>query len=81
MTKLHGGNTARFSMLISDCCQGLGIGAEIVRTVISIARQEKMECLEAIMTQDNEAMKRLCEKNGFQFSQDKDDLIKATLIL
>lgn len=81
MTKLHGSKTARFSVLISDCCQGLGIGSELVRSLIEIARSEKLERLEAIMTPDNAAMRRLCEINGFEFNQTEDNLIKATLVL
>jgi acetyltransferase len=81
MTKLHGTHTARFSVLISDCCQGLGIGAELVRSIIAIARSERLERLEAIMTPDNTAMHRLCENNGFEFTQIENNLIRATLVL
>lgn len=81
MTKLHGVNTARFSMLISDCCQNKGIGAELMRSIIDVARREKLTHLEAIMTPDNTAMRTLCERNGFTFTEIENDLIKASLAL
>jgi len=81
MTKLYGANAARFSILISDCCQGLGIGGQILHCIIDVARKEKLGRLEAVMTPDNIPMQRLCQKYGFTFSQTEDKLIKAELIL
>ncbi|MDI6697202.1 MAG: bifunctional acetate--CoA ligase family protein/GNAT family N-acetyltransferase [Anaerolineales bacterium] len=81
MTKLYGANAARFSILISDCCQGLGIGGQILRCIIDVARKEKLERLEAMMTPDNIPMQKLCQKYGFTFSQTEDNLIKAELTL
>jgi acetyltransferase len=81
MTKLYGANAARFSILISDCCQGLGIGGQILHCIIDVARKEKLERLEAMMTPDNFPMQKLCQKYGFTFSQTEDNLIKAELTL
>lgn len=81
MTKLYGANAARFSILISDCCQGLGIGGQILRCIIDVAQKEKLGWLEALMTPDNIPMRKLCQKHGFTFSQTEDKLIKAELIL
>jgi acetyltransferase len=81
MSKIHGSNQARFSLLVSDCCQGMGIGKELMRRMIDVARQEKLSRLEAIMTPDNHAMRRLCESFGFSFSETADGLIKAELLL
>ena len=81
MTKLHGTNAARFSLLISDQCQGIGVGSELMKRLIPIARDEKLDSLEAIMTQDNEAMKSLCNRYGFTFSDTDDGMLKAQLTL
>lgn len=81
MTKLHGSNTARFSLLISDQCQGMGIGSELMRRLIPIARQERLDRLEAIMTPDNRIMQGLCAKLGFRFSKTEDGMLKAELDL
>jgi len=81
MTKLHGVNAARFSVLISDQCQGMGIGNELLRRLVDVARMEKLDRLEAIMTIDNQAMRRMCERLGFNFSQIDESMIKAELSL
>jgi acetyltransferase len=81
MTRMHGANHARFSVLVSDRCQGMGVGFELVRYLIDVARQEEIERLEAVMTADNQVMRRLCEKFGFHFFQTKDGMLKAELDL
>jgi acetyltransferase len=81
MSKLHGTNAARFSLLISDQFQGLGIGNELLKRTVEVARLEKLDRLEAIMTPDNQAMHHLCEKLGFQFSQTTDGMVRAELDL
>jgi acetyltransferase len=65
MSKLHGLDEARFSVLISDCCHGQGMGSELVRRLIVIARDEKLRRLTATLTADNESMKLIFQKLGF----------------
>jgi acetyltransferase len=81
MTKFHGANAARFSVLISDQCQGMGIGSILLQRLIEVARREKLDRLEAIMTQDNQAMRTLCEKQGFQLVKHQDGMLRAELDL
>jgi acetyltransferase len=81
MTKLHGTNAARFSMLISDSCQEMGIGSELMRRLIDVAKHEKYERLECLMTRDNQVMQRMVEKYGFKLSENGQDLIRADLQL
>jgi acetyltransferase len=81
MTKLHGDNAARFSMLVSDRYQGLGIGKELLHRLIEVARQEKLERLECLFTQDNLAMRKLLESFGFRISKTEDILLRADLEL
>jgi len=81
MSKMHGNNIARLSLLVSDGCQGMGIGKEIMRRMIDVARKEKLVRLEVLMTHDNQAMHKLCESNGFTFSETADGLTKAELQL
>jgi len=81
MTKLHGTNAARFSLLISDESQGMGIGSELMKRLIPVAREERLDRLEAIMTPDNRIMQGLCSKLGFSFSKVDDGMVKAELDL
>jgi acetyltransferase len=68
ISKLHGKNEARFTVLVTDSCQGLGVGTELLRRLIQVARQEKLERLEAMITADNQAMQSMCKKLGFSLS-------------
>jgi acetyltransferase len=81
LTRLHGINGARFSMLVSDCCQDMGIGRILLERLIDAARHEKYEHLEALMTIDNTGMHHMLEKYGFTFSEYEQGLLRATLAL
>jgi acetyltransferase len=83
MTKLHGDNSARFSVLVSDQCQGMGIGSQLLLEQIKVARMEGLERLEAVLSPDNHAMQHLCQKVGFTLSDMKNGqpMILAQLIL
>lgn len=80
MSKLHGMNEARFTVLISDCCQGLGMGSELVRQLVAVSRQEKLRRIEAIIAPDNFGMQKLCEQIGFSLSPTEDGkMVKAEM--
>jgi acetyltransferase len=66
LSKLRGTDEeARFTMLISDRYQGQGLGKELLTRIIQIGRDEKIKRIIALMSPDNEAMKRLCRAVGF----------------
>lgn len=66
LSKLHGANEdARYAMLISDKYQGQGLGKEMTKRAIQIGRAENIRRIIALMSPDNEAMRRLCEDVGF----------------
>ncbi|MBN1451595.1 MAG: bifunctional acetate--CoA ligase family protein/GNAT family N-acetyltransferase [Anaerolineales bacterium] len=66
LSKLRGTDEeARFTMLISDRYQGQGLGKELLTRIIKIGRDEKIKRIIALMSPDNEAMKRLCRVAGF----------------
>jgi len=81
LTKLHGTNVARFSMIISDDFQCRGLGAEIMRHLIQIARDEKLDRIEAIITHDNQAMQHLSQKIGASLVPTGDGMVKAVIDL
>ena len=53
-------------MLISDRCQNQGLGTELFRRVIQIARDEKLSRVDAEILPDNFAMKKIAKKLGFR---------------
>jgi acetyltransferase len=65
LSKIHSLDEARFSILISDLYQGKGIGTELMKQILHVAREEKLRRIEGIITPDNEAMKHLFQKMGF----------------
>ena len=81
MRRILGTNHARFSILVSDACQGMGIGKELLRRLIDMARQEKLECIEFLMTPDNKVMKKMCSEFGCCFSEAEQGMIKAEISL
>jgi acetyltransferase len=82
LSKLHGTNEARLSILIGDPYQGIGLGSELIRRAIEIARQERLSRLSAILTADNQVMQHIFEKLGFSMEPLEDEkLVAATLNL
>jgi acetyltransferase len=65
LSKLHGVNEAEFSLLVSDRYQHQGLGTELLRRLLTVARDEKLQVVSAQILPDNSAMQRICEKVGF----------------
>jgi acetyltransferase len=66
LSKVYGTTEARMSLLVADPYQGLGLGGELVRRVIDVARQEHLERISTTFTDDNHVMLHLCKKAGFE---------------
>jgi acetyltransferase len=66
MNKLHAGNEAEVAVLVSDQYQKLGLGNELLRRVIQIARDEKLTRVSAEMLPDNIAMQIITKRLGFR---------------
>ncbi len=78
LSKLHGTNEARFSVLISDAYQGIGIGGELIRRAVDVARGEKLQAISATVTADNQPMRKLFEKLGFKTEPDPNPMLVHT---
>jgi acetyltransferase len=82
LSRIHATNEARLSILVGDPYQGIGLGGELVRRAVDIARREHMDRLSAVLTEDNLVMRGLFEKLEFSIQPiDKEKLIAATLEL
>jgi acetyltransferase len=73
LSKIHGTNEARLSILIGDPYQGIGLGSELVRRAIEIARSERLSGISAVLTTDNQAMKHIFETLNFQIGPTSDE--------
>jgi acetyltransferase len=63
--KIHGADEGQFSTLISDSFQGRGLGSEMMRRSLQIARDEKLTRVTSVITEDNLTMKRVFQRLGF----------------
>jgi acetyltransferase len=83
MSKLHGVPEAELAALVRDGFQGKGLGSELYRQLLQIARDEKLVKVHSNMLRENLEMKAICQTLGFTLSDgDRDDnLILAVLAL
>lgn len=81
MDKVHGTNNVRFSVLVSDQAQGMGIGSVLMKGLIKVAKAEKIDRMEAIMSADNEAMQNMLSRYGFRMEPGEENKIHAVLDL
>ena len=74
LTKTHGSSEAEFAVLVSDECQGKGLGTELLRRLLEVAREEKLSRVTGYILPENVEMARVCEKLGFQLRRSVEDL-------
>ena len=80
LSKLHGVNEAEFAMLVSDLYQRQGLGTELLRRLVQIGRDEKLDRITADILSENRPMQRVSEKVGFSL-QRSTDLVRAEINL
>jgi len=80
MNRLHAGNEAEVAVLVSDQYQKLGLGNELLRRVVQIARDEKLSRVSAEMLTDNVAMQAITKHLGFRVRA-SDDLTSVRAFL
>jgi acetyltransferase len=82
MSKLHGLNEAELAAVAIDEAQHKGIGTELYRRLIEVARGERLGKVISNMLPENREMRALCSKLGFQmYSSLEDNMIRAELPL
>ena len=72
MSKLHGSGTAEFAVVVTDKWQNKGLGTELTKRLIRIAKHEKLSRLVAYTLLENHDMQNMCRKLGFQVSRSED---------
>ena len=76
LSKVHGTNEAEFGMLVSDLHQSIGLGTELLHSLLDIGRQEQLSCITAEILPKNHTMQHLCRKLGF-ILESKMNVIRA----
>jgi acetyltransferase len=82
LSKLHGRNEAELAVLVDDRHQHLGMGTELYRRLIEVARDENLERVVSIILAENLDMLNICQRLGFQLKSDMEDgTVRAELRL
>jgi len=82
LSKLHGRDEGELAAVAIDAAQHKGLGTELYRRLIEVAREEKLKKLISNMLPENREMRALCVKHGFKmFSNLEDNMIRAELDL
>jgi len=82
LSQLHGLNEGELAAVAIDAAQHKGLGTELYRRLIEVARKEKLGKLISNMLPENREMRGLCLKLGFKmFSSLEDNMIRAEMTL
>lgn len=69
----RGVREAEFALVVSDRFQGQGLGKELLRRLIAVARQEDVDTLFGEISAENMSMQAICRWMGFQIRRDYED--------
>ncbi len=82
LSKLRGRNEGELAVLVDDRYQHQGMGTELYRRLIAIAREEKLEKVISTVLTENHEMIAICNKLGFTLKSDMEDgTVEAVLKL
>jgi acetyltransferase len=82
LIKVHGANEAEFAIVVSDECQGQGLGTHFLKLLIEIGRKERIELIFGHILPENYTMQRVCKNLGFNLHYDSfAEVMKAVIKL
>jgi acetyltransferase len=82
LSKLRGRDEAELAVLVDDRFQHLGMGTELYRRLIDVARAEKVGKVVSTLLSENQEMKAICQKMGFSLKSNLEDgTIQAELVV
>ncbi len=70
LSKAHAGPSAEFAILVGDAWQRRGLGAELLRRLVAIGRDEGVERIWADMLPTNAGMRRTAKAAGFTITEE-----------
>ncbi|HLH18610.1 MAG TPA: bifunctional acetate--CoA ligase family protein/GNAT family N-acetyltransferase [Bryobacteraceae bacterium] len=82
MKRLRGRNEAEIAVIVSDAYHNLGAATQLIRLLVEVAREEKLDRLLAVMLAENLAMQHLLARAGFAVRySEPDQVVQAELRL
>ncbi|MGN6369705.1 MAG: bifunctional acetate--CoA ligase family protein/GNAT family N-acetyltransferase [Phycisphaerae bacterium] len=79
LVRVPGTAEAEFALVVSDVWQNRGLGSEMAKQMLEVAKQEGLRILTATVASDNARMQRLMERMGFVIDTTKGDPYEARL--
>ena len=70
LSKMPGGEEGEFAVLVSDLWQNRGLGTQLLRTLLQVARDEKLRRVGADVLAENLEMQRVCSKLGLEIRRE-----------
>ncbi|MGC1674326.1 MAG: GNAT family N-acetyltransferase [Candidatus Acidiferrales bacterium] len=80
LSKMPPGQRAEIAVLVCDRYQQHGLGKELVRKLIEIARDEKLQEIVANILPENLGMRALADRFGFQMRPSKDPTMLTAVL-
>jgi acetyltransferase len=82
LSRVFGTDDAQVAVLVTDARQGNGVGTELLRRLVDVARAEGVATVRADMRADNVGMRRAAEKVGFTIIPGAvEDVVRAEMRL
>jgi acetyltransferase len=82
LSRLHGINEAEYAVLVGDQWQRQGLGTELLRRMLEIARQEKIARVVGSFLEENYEMQSVSKKLGMKLVRSMDEpLVRAFIDL
>lgn len=80
LTREHSSADAEFALLVSDAWHEQGLGTELLRRLISLARNEGLRRVFGDILAENDAMQKICRQLGFDMRYSIEDrVMKASM--
>jgi len=80
LSRLHGINEAEFAVLVGDQWQQQGLGTELLRRMLEIARQEKIGRVIGSFLEENYEMQSISRKLGMKLVRALDEALVRAFI-
>jgi len=80
LSRLHGINEAEFAVLVGDQWQRQGLGTELLRRMLEIARQEKIARVIGSFLEENYEMQSISKKLGMKLVRAMDEALVRAFI-
>jgi acetyltransferase len=81
LVRVENEKEAEFAVLISDKFQGHGLGTELLKRLIEIARADGLDRVTAEILGENRQMIEICKQLGFHLEYAGQNVVKAELDL